>query len=153
MSDEEMERMLGLDVGTKTIGVAVSDPLGYTAQPVTVIRRRNKEYDLAELRHLVEVYNAKRFVVGYPLSMSGVAGPQAAFVSAFNEDLKTLGLPIELVDERLTTKQATQVLIMGGVRREKRREVIDQQAAVLILQSYMDRAARRRAIDSEQQLD
>lgn len=148
MTAEDHERMMGLDVGTKTIGVAVSDPLGYTAQPVTVIRRRNKQVDLAELRHLVEVYNVKRFVVGYPLSMSGEAGPQAAFVSAFTEDLKGLGLPIELVDERLTTKQAQQVLIMGGVRREKRREVIDQQAAVLILQSFMDREARRRANDS-----
>ena len=147
--DDEFERMLGLDVGTKTIGVAVSDPLGYTAQPLTVIRRQNKERDLAELRNLVEVYNAKRFVVGYPLSMSGVAGPQAAFVSAFTEDLKALGLPIELVDERLTTKQAQQVLILGGVRREKRREVIDQQAAVLILQSFMDREARRRANESQ----
>jgi len=147
MADDDFERLLGLDVGTKTIGVAVSDPLGYTAQPVTVIRRRNKEADLAELRHLVEVYNAKRFVVGYPLSMSGVAGPQAAYVSAFAEDLKTLGLPIEMVDERLTTKQAQQVLILGGVRREKRREVIDQQAAVLILQGFMDREARRRAND------
>jgi putative Holliday junction resolvase len=143
-----MERMLGLDVGTKTIGVAVSDPLGYTAQPLTVIRRRNKEQDLAELRRLVEVYNAERFVVGYPLSMSGAAGPQAAYVSAFAEDLKALGLPIELIDERLTTKQAQHVLIMGGVRREKRREVIDQQAAALILQVYMDREARRRANDS-----
>lgn len=148
MTDEEFERLLGLDVGTKTIGVAVSDPLGYSAQPVTVIRRRNREADLAALRHLVEVYNVKRFVVGYPLSMSGVAGPQAAFVSAFVEDLKTLGLPVELVDERLTTKQAQQVLIAGGVRREKRRDVIDQQAAVLILQSFMDREARRRANDS-----
>jgi putative Holliday junction resolvase len=140
-----MERMLGLDVGTKTIGVAVSDPLGYTAQPMTVIRRRNKARDLAELRHLVEVYNAERFVVGYPLSMSGAPGPQAAYVSAFVEDLKALGLPIELVDERLTTKQAEQVLLLGGLRREKRREVIDQQAAALILQTYMDREARRRA--------
>lgn len=142
-----MERTLGLDVGTKTIGVAVSDPLGYTAQPVTVIRRRNKQVDLAELRHLVEVYNAERFVVGYPLSMSGSPGPQAAYVSAFVEELKAFGLPIELVDERLTTKQAQQVLIMGGVRREKRRAVIDQQAAVLILQSYLDREARRREKD------
>lgn len=142
-----MERMLGLDVGTKTIGVAVSDPLGYTAQPLTVIRRRNKRVDLAELRHLVEVYNAERFVVGYPLSMSGQPGPQAAYVSAFAEDLKVLGLPIEFVDERLTTKQAEQVLLLGGVRREKRREVIDQQAAALILQGYLDRESRRREKD------
>lgn len=136
-------RILALDVGTKTIGVAVSDPLGYTAQPVDTVRRKGTQADLAELRRLVELYNPERFVVGYPLSMSGVPGPQARFVEEFVEHLRTLGLPVDLVDERLTTKQAADALIDSGMRRDKRKAVIDQQAALLILQGYMDR--RRRA--------
>lgn len=136
------QRILGLDVGTKTIGVAVSDPLGYTAQPVETVRRKGTQADLAELRRLVELYNPERFVVGYPLSMSGVPGPQAHFVEEFVEHLRTLGLPVDLIDERLTTKQAANALIESGMRRDKRKAVIDQQAAILILQGYLDRQKR-----------
>ncbi len=135
-------RILGLDVGTKTIGVAVSDPLGLTAQPVETVRRKGTQADLAELRRLVELYNPERFVVGYPLSMSGLPGPQAQFVEEFVEHLRTLGLPVDLVDERLTTKQAANALIDSGMRRDKRKAVIDQQAALLILQGYLDRLKR-----------
>lgn len=135
-------RILGLDVGTKTVGVAVSDPLGYTAQGVGVIRYRGAGQAIEEIRGLVDLYNAERLVVGYPLSLKGEPGPQAQAVQAFVDKLKALGLPIELVDERLTTKQAEQVLIAGGLRREKRREIIDQQAAILILQGYLDRRSR-----------
>lgn len=142
---EEVARILGLDVGTKTIGVAVSDPLGLTAQPVETIRRVGKEADLAELRRLVALYNPERFVVGYPLSLSGSAGPQARFVEAFAEHLRTLELPVEFIDERLTTKEAMNALLATGMHRAKRKAVIDQQAAVLILQSYLDRRRRRAA--------
>lgn len=140
---EEQARLLGLDVGTKTIGVAVSDPLGLTAQGVETIRRRGGAADLAELRRLVELYNPERFVVGYPLSMSGLPGPQAQFVDDFAEQLATLGLPVDFIDERLTTKQATIALIASGMRREKRQALIDQQAAILILQTYLDRRHRK----------
>lgn len=143
-------RILGLDVGTKTIGVAVSDPLGYTAQPVETVRRRGTAADLAELRRLVDLYNAERFVVGYPLSMKGVPGPQARFVEDFVEHLRTLGLPVDMVDERLTTKQAADALIETGMRREKRKAVIDQQAAILILQGYLDRQRRASAPPREE---
>lgn len=140
---EEQARLLGLDVGTKTIGVAVSDPLGLTAQGVETIRRRGGAADLAELRRLVELYNPERFVVGYPLSMSGLPGPQARFVDDFAEQLAMLGLPVDFIDERLTTKQAATALIASGMRREKRKALIDQQAAILILQTYLDRRRRR----------
>ncbi len=139
---EEQARILGLDVGERTIGVAVSDPLGLTAQPVKTIRRSSQEADMAALRELVALYTPERFVVGYPRSLSGEIGPQARFVETFVERLSVLGLPVELVDERLTTRQATQVLIAGGVKRKDRKAVIDQQAAVLILQSHLDRRAR-----------
>ena len=97
---------------------------------------------MAALRELVALYTPERFVVGYPRSLSGEIGPQARFVDTFVERLSVLGLPVELVDERLTTRQATQVLIAGGVKRKDRKAVIDQQAAVLILQSHLDRRAR-----------
>ncbi|MEB3187269.1 MAG: Holliday junction resolvase RuvX [bacterium] len=139
---EEQARVLGLDVGEKTIGVAVSDPLGLTAQPVKTIRRSSQEADLAALRELVALYTPERFVVGYPRSLSGEIGPQARFVETFVERLAVFGLPVDLVDERLTTRQATQVLIAGGLKRKERKAVIDQQAAVLILQSHLDRRAR-----------
>lgn len=142
---EEQPRLLALDVGTKTIGVAVSDPLGLTAQAVETIRRQSLAQDLAQLQRLVQLYNPERFVVGYPLSMSGSPGPQAQFVETFVEHLRGLSLPIEYVDERLTTKQAASALIATGMRRDKRKAVIDQQAAVLILQSYLDRRSRRQA--------
>jgi putative Holliday junction resolvase len=139
---DEQARVLGLDVGEKTIGVAVSDPLGLTAQPVKTIRRSSQEADLASLRELVALYTPERFVVGYPRSLSGEIGPQARFVETFVDRLAVFGLPVDLVDERLTTRQATHVLIAGGLKRKERKAVIDQQAAVLILQSHLDRRAR-----------
>ncbi|MBO9539617.1 Holliday junction resolvase RuvX [bacterium] len=142
---QEQPRILALDVGTKTIGVAVSDPLGITAQAVETIRRQSVTQDLAQLQRLVQLYNPERFVVGYPLSMSGAPGPQAQFVETFVEHLRGLELPIDYIDERLTTKQAATALIATGMRRDKRKAVIDQQAAVLILQSYLDRRSRRQA--------
>ena len=139
---QEQPRILGLDVGERTIGVAVSDPLGLTAQPVKTIRRSTQEADMTALRDLVALYSAERFVVGYPRSLSGEIGPQARFVETFVERLRALELPVDLVDERLTTRQARQVLIEGGLKRKERKAVIDQQAAVLILQSHLDRWAR-----------
>lgn len=140
-----MERILGLDVGTKTIGVAVSDPLGYTAQGVTTIRRRDLKSDLKELQGLVELYNASLLVVGYPRNMNGTVGDQARFVDRFVEAAQeSLGLPVELMDERLSTRLAQQAMMAGNVKAAKRREIIDQQAAIVILQGYLDRQARQK---------
>jgi putative Holliday junction resolvase len=138
-----VERIIGLDVGTKTIGVAVSDPLGITAQGRGVIRRKNLEEDLAELQEIATLYNASRFVVGYPMNMDGTPGFQAQFVAGFVEHLKTLGLPIDLEDERLTTKIASAVLTQAHVHYKKKKQVIDQQAAIIILQGYLDRTRRK----------
>ena len=138
-----MIRFLGLDVGTKTIGVAVSDPLGFTAQPVTTIRRSSVDADLKELRGLVEVYNATLLVVGYPRNMNGTVGDQARYVERFVEMVReAIALPVEYVDERLTTKMAQRAMIDGKVKAEKRKQIIDQQAAAIILQGYLDRQAR-----------
>lgn len=144
-----MERILGLDVGSKTIGVAVSDPLGITAQPVTTIRRTKLEADLKELQGIVDLYNASLLVVGYPRNMNGTVGEQAKYVDRFVEAMQgVVALPVELVDERLTTRMANQAMMAGNVKANRRREIIDQQAAALILQSYMDRRARQEGADS-----
>jgi putative Holliday junction resolvase len=140
-----MERILGLDVGTRTIGVAVSDPLGITAQPVTTIRRTKMDADMAELRGIIELYNASLLVVGYPRNMNGSVGEQAQYVDRFVEEMGAqVSLPVELVDERLTTRMAQQAMKAGNVKAARRKEIIDQQAAALILQSYMDRQSRQR---------
>lgn len=133
------ERILGLDVGDVRIGVAVSDPLGITAQAVTTIHRKNLQKDLQALSSLLEEYNAGTVVVGYPLNMDGSVGPQAEKVNAFSEALSARFHPeLILWDERLTTAEARRVLVSGGVRRKKRKTIVDQMAAVLILQSYLD---------------
>ncbi|HZH16394.1 MAG TPA: Holliday junction resolvase RuvX [Archangium sp.] len=135
-------RTLGLDYGTKTIGVAASDGLGLTAQTVTTIRRTNLKADLAALKELVREYEADRFVVGLPLNMDGSEGPRAEATRRFVEALtEVLGLPVELWDERLSTVAAQRTLLEADVSRAKRREVIDQMAAQFILQGWLD--ARR----------
>ena len=139
-----MDRILGLDVGSKTIGVAVSDPLGITAQPVDTIRRTKLDADLKELQAIVDLYNASLLVVGYPRNMNGTVGEQARYVDRFVEALRErVPLPVELVDERLTTRMANQAMMAGNVKANRRREIIDQQAAALILQGFMDRRARQ----------
>jgi putative holliday junction resolvase len=132
-------RTLGLDVGTKTIGVAVSDGLGFTAQGVTTVRRTNLKEDLAALRALVQTHEAVRFVVGLPLNMNGSEGPRAEASRKFAAQLESaLGLPVEFWDERLSTMAATRTLLEADVSRAKRREVIDQMAAQFILQGWLD---------------
>ncbi len=139
-------RTLGLDVGTKTIGVAVSDGLGFTAQSVTTIRRTNLKADLAALKTLVQEHEGVRFVVGLPLNMDGSEGPRAEASRKVAEQLtSSLGLPVEFWDERLSTVAATRTLLEADVSRAKRREVIDQMAAQFILQGWLD--ARQPAYD------
>ncbi|HEX8438265.1 Holliday junction resolvase RuvX [Archangium sp.] len=141
-------RTLGLDFGTKTIGVAVSDGLGLTAQTVTTIRRTSLKADLAALGELVREYEAERFVVGLPLNMDGSEGPRAEATRKFADILtQALGLPVELVDERLSTVAAQRTLLEADLSRARRREVIDQMAAQFILQGWLD--ARRPASSEE----
>jgi putative Holliday junction resolvase len=135
-------RILGLDVGSKTVGVAVSDPLGITAQGVTTLRRKSAKGDVADVKRLAAEYEASRVVVGLPLNMDGSEGPRAAASRAFGDAVsEATGLPVEYQDERLSTVAAERVLLEGDVSRKKRREVIDRLAAQIILQAWLD--ARR----------
>lgn len=132
-------RAMGLDVGTKTVGVAVTDELGLTAQPVTVVRRKNLRVDLDQLVELATERAVDRFVLGLPLNMDGSEGPRAEVTRKFGEALaKASNLPIIYQDERLTTVAAQRALLEGDVSRQKRKEVVDQVAAVLILQGWLD---------------
>lgn len=135
-----MARYLGLDVGNRRIGVAVSDGLGLTAQPVlTLERRRNSREDLRSLARLARRFNVAGIVVGKPLHMSGEAGTQAARTQAFAAALGELsGLPIHFWDERLTTEEAHRILYEAGHARQEHRRVVDQVAATLILQSFLE---------------
>lgn len=140
--ERPLPRIMALDVGSKTIGVAVSDPLGWTGQGVGVIRRKSREHDLAEVGRLVREWDVSELVVGLPLSLDGRHGPQAKLVEGFARQLAdATGLPVHLHDERLTTREAERLLVGADLSRRRRRQVIDKTAAVLILQSYLD--ARR----------
>lgn len=131
-------RILGLDVGDRTIGVAVSDELGWTAQGLEVIRRSEWEKDIARLKELVNQWDVGIIVVGYPKNMNNTIGPRAQMAADFADKLgELLELPVKLWDERLTTMEAERMLISADVSRAKRRKVIDKMAAVLILQNYM----------------
>ena len=137
-------RILGLDVGEKTIGVALSDELGVTAQGLRTIRRRGPASDLRALEEVVREYGVERIVVGLPRNMDGSMGPAARKVLAFAERLAVFELPVETQDERLTTVQAERLLIQADVRRAERRRVIDKVAAALMLQAYLDRRGLER---------
>jgi len=132
-------RYLALDVGSRRIGVAVSDELGLTAQPVlTLERRRNLREDLRSLARLCRRYDVAGIVVGNPLSLDGETTAQAAKVHAFATELGELSkLPIHLWDERLTSQEAHQILYEAGHARQSHRRLVDQVAATLILQSFL----------------
>ena len=135
-------RILGLDYGSRTCGVAVSDPLGITAQGLeTIVRKEENKLrrTLARIEELVREYGAEKIVLGFPLNMNDTIGPRAEKTLAFKEMLeRRTGLPVILQDERLTTVEAEEVLIEAGVRREYRKLYVDKLAAVLILQGYLD---------------
>ena len=132
-------RILGLDVGLRRIGLAVSDPLGITAQGIRTLVRKNKRTDLAAFEALIREYSVKEVVVGHPLRMSGAEGSQAEKVRAFADLLATtFKIPVHLWDERLSSVEANRVLRGSEISIEKRAKAVDQLAAVLILQSYMD---------------
>jgi len=139
---DTVPRLMGLDVGDRRIGVAVSDALGLTAQPVLTLVRSNRKQDLKSLMRLLRKYGCEAIVVGNPLYMSGDQSPQAAKTQAFAEMLREeTGLPVHLWDERLTTTEAHRHLHAAGVAGSEHRGVVDQVAAVLILQGFLD--ARR----------
>jgi putative pre-16S rRNA nuclease len=132
-------RVLGLDVGSKSIGVAISDPLGITAQGLETIRRKNKRQDFEKLACLLEEYEVSEIVVGYPLRLSGAEGTQSEKMQHFADELKKrFGLPVHLWDERLTSSQANRVLREAELSIKRRGEAVDRLAAMLILQSWMD---------------
>jgi putative holliday junction resolvase len=133
-------RTMGLDVGTRTVGVAISDALGITAQGVTTVRRTNLRTDLAALRELVTSHEVGLLVVGLPLNMDGTEGERARASRAFGDAVgKATGLPVEYQDERLSTVAAQRVLLEADLSRHKRKQVVDQVAAQFILQAWMDR--------------
>jgi putative Holliday junction resolvase len=132
-------RLAGLDIGDKRIGVAVSDAMGWTAQGLGVVTRQSHAKDVAAIQALLAEYRISAYVAGLPVEMSGQEGDQADRVRHFCGHLERLtGLPVRYQDERLTSVQSEKVLIEAGVRRSRRRQVIDQMAAVLILQAWLD---------------
>lgn len=135
-----MDRLMGLDVGDRTIGVAVSDLLMITAQGVTTIKRTNIKNDINELKKIIDEYKVTKIVAGLPKMLDGSVGIQGEKVLSFLEKLKKhVDLPIELEDERFTTSISERMLIDADVKRKKRKEVIDKLAAVHILSGYMQR--------------
>ncbi|MFE5323306.1 Holliday junction resolvase RuvX [Paenibacillus sp. NPDC056579] len=139
-----MDRLMGLDYGDKTIGIAVSDELGWTAQGLEVIRRTTEERDLARIREIIGLYDVKELVVGLPKNMNNTIGPRGEICIAFAQSLQeALQMPVHLWDERLTTASAQRTLIEADVSRKKRKQVIDKMAAALILQGYMDSKSKR----------
>ncbi len=132
-------RLLALDFGSKTIGLAVSDALGFTAQGLPTLQRSNKRKDLDYLRRVVRQYGVSELVMGLPLRMSGSQGIQAGKVQAFAEQLRRhLKLPVHLFDERLTSVEASRLLRETDMGMRRRAAVVDRLAAVLILQSFLE---------------
>lgn len=137
--DKARGRTLGLDVGTKTIGIAVSDPLGMFAQPVKTLSRRGVRQDTESLAALVEEKKVLAVVVGLPLELDGSEARSARLARQIGEAVRErCELPVHYVDERYSSVQAERQLIAQGARRDRRKDVIDQAAAAIILQSWLD---------------
>ncbi|MBI2067807.1 MAG: Holliday junction resolvase RuvX [Deltaproteobacteria bacterium] len=141
-------RILALDMGSKTIGVALSDPLGWTAQGLKTVLRRGKESDYKTIVDLVKEWEVDEILIGLPINMNGTEGPQAEKVRAFASELgRHIEVPITFWDERLSTAGAERSLLEADLSRERRKEVIDKMAAAFILQGYLD---QRRQIKKEE---
>ena len=131
-------RILAIDYGARRMGLAVSDPLGITAQGLETMQRRNKRSDLAHLQRVIRDYEVREIVLGLPLKMSGEHGAQSGKVAEFAEELRRkLNLPVHLWDERLTSAEANRVLREAELSIQKRARAVDRMAAVLILQSFL----------------
>lgn len=136
--DKTSGRTISLDIGTKTIGVAVSDELGITANAVCTIRRENEKKDLAQLRDITEQYSPREILVGIPYNQDGSLGSSAKGIKKFSERIRdSLGLPVKYWDESFSTKTAEKTLIKAGMGRKKRKTVIDKMAATVILEEYL----------------
>ena len=135
-------RIMGLDYGSKTVGVAISDELMITAQPIMTISRKSENKlrkTLAKIEELIDEYEVSFVVLGYPKNMDNSEGERAIATREFKEHLeRRTGLDVYLQDERMTTSQSERILIDAGVRRENRKQYLDKMAAAVILQSYMD---------------
>ena len=132
-------RILGLDMGSKRIGLAVSDGLGITAQGVTTLERKDEKTVLEFLKNIIKEKEVTEIVVGLPLNMDGSSGEQAKNAESFADILREkLGLPVKLRDERLSTMEVERIMIAGGASRAKRKKKIDKLAAQVILQGYLD---------------
>ncbi len=141
-------RIIGLDVGTKTIGVAVSDIMGWTAQGITTVKRSDPDSDVAEIKKLINEFDAEQVMIGLPLNMNGSAGPSVDMVRQFGDQLEAeISIPIVYRDERMSTMAAERYLLEGDVSRKKRKKVIDKMAAVFVLQGYLDYLANNGGSD------
>lgn len=132
-------RILGIDYGNKRVGIAVSDAFGWTAQPLVTLKMNGHQKLLVEIKKYIDKYDVEKIIVGMPYSLDGTRGKRAeitqAFINFLNNNLK---IPIQIQDERLTTKQAKNILLEADVSRQGRKKVIDKLAASLILQAYLD---------------
>lgn len=141
-------RIMGLDFGAKTVGVAISDPLLITAQGIEIIRRKDENklrQTLARIEELIVEYEVEEIVLGLPKNMNDTLGVRVELTNEFREKLeRRTGLPVHMWDERLTTVAADKAMIEAGLRREERKEHVDKLAAVFILQGYLDLLARRK---------
>jgi putative Holliday junction resolvase len=143
MGNKKLMRIMGLDVGTHTIGMAISDELGLTAQGLKTLRRKSMEEDFQEINAIIHQFEIEKIVVGLPRNMNGTLGQQAEIVLKWMEVLKgRIQVPVVTWDERLSTVGANKVLLEADLSRRKRKKVIDKMAAVLILQGYLDQTRR-----------
>lgn len=134
-------RIMGLDVGSKTVGVAISDALGWTAQGIETVKiaEDQEQFGFDRLGELIKEYEVSEIVIGYPKNMNNTIGPRAEASERYAEGLKEkFSLPVKLWDERLTTMAAEKMLISADVSRKNRKKVIDKMAATMILQGYLD---------------
>lgn len=135
-------RIMGLDVGEKRIGIAISDPMGWTAQGHSVLQRTELEKDLQKIEQICKDYEVEKIVVGLPRNMDGSIGPKALEIQEFGTSVANgLAIEVDYWDERLSTRSAERILIEADVSRRRRKQVIDKMAAVNILQAYLDRLA------------
>ena len=139
-------RIMGLDLGSKTVGVAISDPLLITAQGIEIIRRKEENKlrrTLARIEALIEEYEVETIVLGFPKNMNDTIGERAQFSLEFKEKLeRRTGIPVVMWDERLTTVAADKAMMEAGIRRENRKDYVDKIAACLILQGYLDKCSK-----------
>ena len=144
MGNKKAMRIMGLDIGTRTIGIAISDELGITAQGLKTLRRKSMEEDFKEIAAIIRQFEIEKIIVGLPQNMDGTLGIQAEKVLNWMEALKDrVEIPMATWDERLSTVGASRVLLEADLSRRKRKNVIDKLAAVLILQGYLDQSRRK----------